>query len=195
MIQWSPFNYNFPFFYVQNDNIISVNKVCIELLIETTKFRIFDVVSDFHFLQILFNILYFLVCNLNYNANERKVTKSSCYITFTSFLLCLNSFFSFLFHFILKRYVFIFAYTVVFWLEPDGVHRIVRPIYTRFSWHKKYFLFKHFYMKLYTQRKNFAAKDVILKCRMFHQCDTVQGMQNETAKNNIKQNTFGIYRY
>ena len=60
---------------------------------------------------------------------------------------------------------------------------------------KKYFLFKHFYMKLYTQRKNFAAKDVILKCRMFHQCDTVQGMQNETSKNNIKQNTFGIYRY
>ena len=46
-------------------------------------------------------------------------------------------------------------------------------------------------MKLYTQRKNFAAKDVILKCRMFHQCDIVQGMQNETAKN-IKQSTFGI---
>ena len=102
MIQWSPFNYNFPFFYVQNDNIISVNKVCIELLIETTKFRIFDVVSDFHFLQILFNILYFLECNLNYNANERKVTKSSCYITFTSFLLCLNSFFFFFISFHLK---------------------------------------------------------------------------------------------
>ena len=134
MIQWSPFNYNSPFFYVQNDNIISVNKVCIELLIETTKFQNFDIdiVSDFHLHRILFTIVYFIVCNLNTKRMREKWQKAPVILHLLHFYCVSILFLSFSFHFILKRYVFIFACTVVFWLEQDGVHRIVRPIYTRF---------------------------------------------------------------
>lgn len=56
-------------------------------------------------------------------------------------------FLSFLFHFILKRYVFIFACAVVFWLEQDGVHKIVHPIHTRFLNKKCNFCWNIFHIK------------------------------------------------
>ena len=95
------------------------------------------------YIQLLYNYWF----NLKYNVNEMKVTKSSCYITFTLFLLCLNSFSFFLFHFILKRYVFIFACAVVIWLEQDGVHKIVHPIHTRFLNKKCNFCWNIFHIK------------------------------------------------
>ena len=79
---------------------------------------------------------------------EKSDKKLQLYYIYFIFYCVSILFLSFLFHFILKRYVFIFACTVIFWLEQDGVYRIVRPIYTRFSWHKKLLFVETFLYKI-----------------------------------------------
>ena len=60
------------------------------------------------FVLLVFRLfLHHTISDLLSNNVKHNGDKSSCYITFTQFLLCLSI--PFLFHFILKRYVFIFC--------------------------------------------------------------------------------------